>query len=354
MAITLTFFCVITGDPASSAFPVELPADKTVGDLKDAIVSKSPTAFNNIDAKDLVIWQAIIPDDNQKTVIAIDALDHKEELDKPRRRLGEFFSKSPDDNTYVIVRRPSAGQNRIVVTGTSGIGKSAFLVYFAVRLLSESDGDNPPIIVFHTKRSSTCYVYGGISTVCTGEINEFQALLDLPETWYIVDSSQDPVLGPAKIILSASPKTLVEKYKEVAKETPRYYHMAPWDLPELEKCRAIAKSFNVLKPEFVEMLYVKMGGIPRYVLRSPSIVLQRDPTDIANAENEAYRRVKEAIDRVKEPDMLLECFAHGRDSLEFSSRILHRWPKDKNRECYLAWASPHIQEEIAKQLREKS
>ncbi|KAG0245914.1 hypothetical protein BG011_002628, partial [Mortierella polycephala] len=194
-------------------------------------------------------------------------------------------------------RTESSRQNRIVVTGTSGIGKSAFLVYFTVRLLSESDGDNPPIIVFHTKRSSTCYVYGGTSTVCTGEINEFQALLDLPETWYIVDSSQDPVLGPAKTILSASPKTLVEKYKEVTKGSPRYYNMAPWDLNELEKCRVNIKSFNVLKPEFVEMLYVKMGGIPRYVLQSPSIVLGRNPKDIIKAEKEAYRRVKEAINR---------------------------------------------------------
>ncbi|KAG0195588.1 hypothetical protein BGX28_001035, partial [Mortierella sp. GBA30] len=63
--------------------------------------------------------------------------------------------------------RPFAGyeaEKHIVVTGTSGIGISAFLVYLAIRLLAESDDDNPPIIVFHIKRSAECYVFGGRST----------------------------------------------------------------------------------------------------------------------------------------------------------------------------------------------
>ncbi|KAF9895839.1 hypothetical protein BX616_008725, partial [Lobosporangium transversale] len=39
-----------------------------------------------------------------------------------------------------------ASLNRLFVTGTPGIGKSAFLVYFAIRLLAEHDEENPPII----------------------------------------------------------------------------------------------------------------------------------------------------------------------------------------------------------------
>ncbi|KAG0275869.1 hypothetical protein BGZ97_010199, partial [Linnemannia gamsii] len=73
-------------------------------------------------------------------------------------------------------------QKHVVVTGTSGIGKSAFLVYLAIRLLAESDDDNPPIIIFHTKRSAECYVYGGLSTVRSGDIEDFKPFLNLPDT----------------------------------------------------------------------------------------------------------------------------------------------------------------------------
>ncbi|KAF9177920.1 hypothetical protein BGZ51_008283, partial [Haplosporangium sp. Z 767] len=37
-------------------------------------------------------------------------------------------------------------QERVVVTGTSGIGKSAFLVYFTIRLLATGSDDNPSIV----------------------------------------------------------------------------------------------------------------------------------------------------------------------------------------------------------------
>ncbi|KAF9163681.1 hypothetical protein DFQ26_002274, partial [Actinomortierella ambigua] len=73
-------------------------------------------------------------------------------------------------------------KKHIVVTGTSGIGKSAFLAYFVIRLLAESDDDNPPIIVFHTKRSAECYVFGGRSTVRSGSIEDFKPFLNLPDT----------------------------------------------------------------------------------------------------------------------------------------------------------------------------
>ncbi|KAG0345685.1 hypothetical protein BGZ54_005463, partial [Gamsiella multidivaricata] len=107
-------------------------------------------------------------------------------------------------------------------------------------------------------------------------------------------------------------------------------------------------------PDFMEKLYVKMEGVPRYVLQFPWVILGRDKNATAEAEDEAYRGVDEAIKCVKNPAMLLECFAHGRDSLEFSSRILHRWPTADNKSYYLAWASPHIQQEIVIQLKEKS
>ena len=121
----------------------------------------------------------------------------------------------------------SSSENRIVVTGTPGIGKSAFLVYFVVRLLAESDDGKPPIIVFQIKQSTMCYVYGGTSAVRKGDITVFEDLLNLPETWYLSDSSKTPKLQCSKTIMSASPKTLMDTYLEATKETPSYHYMAP-------------------------------------------------------------------------------------------------------------------------------
>ncbi|KAF9406082.1 hypothetical protein BGZ76_006421, partial [Entomortierella beljakovae] len=120
--------------------------------------------------------------------------------------------------------------------------------------LSEKASMNQP--------SSKCYVYTG-STVYTGNIEDFQEFLLLGETWYLVDSSENPILDQrAKTVISASLMTIVEQYKEVDKEAPDYYHMAPWELEELEKCRVCVDSFNMVQNELMEELYCKLGGVP--------------------------------------------------------------------------------------------
>src|SRR5690606_12622138 len=125
---------------------------------------------------------------------------------------------------------------QIVLTGTSGIGKSVFLVYLTIRLLAESDDDEPPIIIFHTKQSTKCIAFGGYSTVRSGDIEDFAPFLTLPETWYIVDSSPNPALDKARTVISASPKTLfseINQYQNIDKDVAWRYYMAPWSLEEL-------------------------------------------------------------------------------------------------------------------------
>jgi hypothetical protein len=179
-------------------------------------------------------------------------------------------------------------QKHVVVTGTSGIGKSAFLVYFTIRLLAESGDDYPPIIIFHTKRSSECYVFGGRSTVRSGTIEDFKPFLCLPDTWYFVDSSPDPILDQAKTVISASPKTLfseAHQYQDVDKGVAWRYYMAPWSLEELTMCRTNVTSFQVVPLEAMEDLYTKIGGVPRYVLERPMKVCARS---IVSLTRESY------------------------------------------------------------------
>ncbi|KAF9119824.1 hypothetical protein BG015_006224 [Linnemannia schmuckeri] len=155
--------------------------------------------------------------------------------------------------------------SRIIVAGTSGIGKSAFLVYFAVRLLAECADDKPPIIIFHTKRSDKCYVFGGCFTVRYGSLEDFEPFLSLPNTWYLADSPQNPTLDRAKTIISAFPKTLKAKtnYKDVDKKVGKLYYMAPWSLEELKTCREKVAGFQVIPEDLIEETFFELGGVPR-------------------------------------------------------------------------------------------
>ena len=243
--------------------------------------------------------------------------------------------------------------NRIVVTGTSGIGKSAFLVYFMARLLWESDPETPPIVIFQEKHGSNCYVCGGITTLRCGDIDEFQSFLCLPETWYLVDSSTEPNLDSARTIISASPKTLFD-YKEVMKEVVWSYYLAPWNKDELDKCRSQISEFSRITPEFMDSLYDKIGGIPRYVLQKPFESLVLFPDDLDRAEGEAYGLIQKAIDQVTDATVYIQCFSKAEDSLAISSRILHRWPTDDHRDFEFRWASEHIRNAIHDKLGRQS
>ncbi|KAG0195610.1 hypothetical protein BGX28_001002 [Mortierella sp. GBA30] len=246
-------------------------------------------------------------------------------------------------------------RKHVVLTGTSGIGKSAFLVYFTVRLLATGSDDNPSIVVFQEKGGSKCYAYGGLSTVRYGDIEDFRPFLDLPETWYLVDSSPNPRLENARTIISASPKTLfseLNQYQEVDKRVPWRYYMAPWTLEELKQCRCSVEGFHVVPEDIVEELYGMIGGVPRYVLEKPKDVLNLDPSDTADAKKSACARVLQAIDVVRDPLRMMQCFEQGKESLEHSSRLLHRWPTHDHKDFHLEWASAYIADKIGESLKE--
>ncbi|KAG0277974.1 hypothetical protein BGZ96_002590 [Linnemannia gamsii] len=195
--------------------------------------------------------------------------------------------------TFDNARAGNETQKHIVVTGTSGIDNSDFLVYFAIRLLAESDDDNPPIIIFHTQRSAECYVFGGRSTVRSGTIDDIKPFL-------------------TKTVISASPKTLfseAHQYQDVDKGVAWRYYMAPWSLEELTMCRTNVTSFQVVPLEAMEDLYAKIGGVPRYVLERPMKELNLIPDDLESAKAMACERLGQALDRVKDPVKLMQFFA---------------------------------------------
>ncbi|KAF9542563.1 hypothetical protein EC957_001856 [Mortierella hygrophila] len=239
---------------------------------------------------------------------------------------------------------------QIVVTGTSGIGKSAFLVYFAIRLLAESDDDNPPIIIFHTKLSEKCYVFGGRSTVRSGNIDVFRPFLNLHDTWYFVDSSPYPVLNQAKTVIAYSSKTLYSEapeFKYVDIEVAWRYYMPPWSLEELEACRTSVEGYSMVSFELMDELYSKIGGMPRYVLERPMKELNHRPRDLDGAKTKALYRLEQTLKTVDSSITLLQqLFPQGKDDLDSSDSLVHRWPTDDHRTARLEWASAYVAEKI--------
>ncbi|KAK3829659.1 MAG: hypothetical protein J3R72DRAFT_456949 [Linnemannia gamsii] len=62
--------------------------------------------FHGVDAKELTFWRGSIADDNIDSAITVDALGDKTPLNNPRSGLSKLFPESPDDNTYILVKRP--------------------------------------------------------------------------------------------------------------------------------------------------------------------------------------------------------------------------------------------------------
>ncbi|KAF9110395.1 hypothetical protein BGX27_006425 [Mortierella sp. AM989] len=245
--------------------------------------------------------------------------------------------------------------NQFVLTGTSGIGISAFLVYFVIRLLAECDENSPPIIIFHTK-DSTCYAFGGTNVMSAGKIDDFRSLLYCRETWYLVDDAPHFKLTNGKSVIVASQDNLradSTSYKDLHKTVPIVQHMAPWSFSELDQARKIL--FSNVSREIMSELYSKLGGIPRYALYAPSICLLRNPRDIKHAKNRASERLEQAIVQVRDPTEYLQYAVLDNSYQHFGCHLFHSWPDMNNGwDVYvtrLEWASDYVLSQFHKLMR---
>jgi len=104
----LSLYCVVDGE-ASPGFYVEVDQAKTVDHLKKAIKTEKSNDFSDVDANNLTLWLASIPNDGQGSAIKIDVLGNETELKNPMTRLSTLFPEGPDENTSIIVQRPQTG-----------------------------------------------------------------------------------------------------------------------------------------------------------------------------------------------------------------------------------------------------
>lgn len=104
----LSLSCLVDREATSNAFSIKILSSDTVDTLKGLIKTAVSHRFNDIAIKDLTLWQVSIPNDDQGSVITIDALDDKTELTNAGTQLSKLFPERPDDDTYIVVKRPPA------------------------------------------------------------------------------------------------------------------------------------------------------------------------------------------------------------------------------------------------------
>ena len=237
---------------------------------------------------------------------------------------------------------------RFLITGTSGVGKSCFLLYLLIQLLCNFDNVT---VVYHPRQGKLCYCFEN-SNLKVGETSDFLDRLHSRDTWYLVDSVE-PFIVQARTVVAVSPNSLNnDQFQEFSKVVVNKYYMPPWTIEELKACQK--HIFTQVPEDLMLDIFDRAGGVPRYVLANPArMIKDHDPSVKATYDtivNKSIERIDEAILEIKSFEDLLLCFTENASFVKISNRIVHRWPDPSYEYHYFEWASNYIYETIMRKL----
>eukprot|EP00557_Chaetoceros_sp_GSL56_P003743 CAMPEP_0176496978 /NCGR_PEP_ID=MMETSP0200_2-20121128/11477_1 /TAXON_ID=947934 /ORGANISM="Chaetoceros sp., Strain GSL56" /LENGTH=475 /DNA_ID=CAMNT_0017894957 /DNA_START=66 /DNA_END=1490 /DNA_ORIENTATION=+ len=174
----------------------------------------------------------------------------------------------------IIASRIHPGIDKVIITGTPGIGKSMFLIYLLWKLVKEG---KRVLFIFHPYN-----IYydgqGGVfllETIPTFIHRSFwnESLWCLFDAKYQKEDDLNKFpIELCTFVLSTSPRReMVNDFKKPP--VPQYFYMPPWTESELE---AIAPLFPAHATSKWHDRFQILGGIPRLVLEDTS----KNPTQI--------------------------------------------------------------------------
>uniref|UniRef100_U9T1W8 Crinkler family protein n=1 Tax=Rhizophagus irregularis (strain DAOM 181602 / DAOM 197198 / MUCL 43194) TaxID=747089 RepID=U9T1W8_RHIID len=259
-----------------------------------------------------------------------------------------------------LEKKSADGLKRFLITGTSGIGKSCFLIYVLIQLLCDD-----VTVIFQPLNDKYFYCFKNL-TVTRGTYDDFLSLLGSPTTWYLADGAISPKLVQATTVVSLSPNGIATKdFQEFEKRHPVEYYMGPWTLEELLSCRKHV--FPLVPKEIVTNLFHKAGGVPRYVLQNVEVSIRNvignnighegrpDAKEMEIVEKEACKRIELAISETDDFDKIIKCFTENEGTyVEISNRIVHRIPDETHCDYHYEWASAYVFDRIQERLEEKA
>ncbi|GES95208.1 crinkler (CRN) family protein, putative [Rhizophagus clarus] len=277
-----------------------------------------------------------------------DFIEHPTGKDLPIVQQPKLYIRQDYKELYEIVNNKELDP-KFLINGTSGIGKSCFLLYLLIRILCSSDDAT---IIFQTTQSNIFYCFKK-SKLDVGLFEDISYYLYDPDTWYLADAIPPRPKLRARTVLAVSPVSYKENknFDEFSKVVVNKYCMAPWIMSELEVCRE--HIFPDVPKDLMLKLYDKAGGVPRYVLEMPKTqTKQNDSEEIII--QKSLSRIKGSILSIANFNELLLCFTNKADYVKISSCIIHRWPDssyDYDNHS-LHWASNYIYEEIIVKLEQ--
>jgi hypothetical protein len=188
----------------------------------------------------------------------------------------------------------------LIILGNPGIGKTYF-GYFLLLHLARSGAT----VIYETCLERGLMYLLSPNGVKEGSLQEFRPYLRSPTTFYIVDGMEPLHVDAKTILLTSLCKDIWHRF---SKTSCALRYMPVWSREELHSCRSLL--FPSLQEELVENLYLKWGGIARYVLK-----YARDPDQQA--------LLNEALD-ISNIDSVVESFGGSGQKADASSRLIHR------------------------------
>ncbi|CAG8596254.1 6061_t:CDS:2, partial [Acaulospora morrowiae] len=242
---------------------------------------------------------------------------------------------------------------RFLISGTSGVGKSCFLIYLLIRLLCNK---TDATVIFRPVEENLLYCFRD-SDLFVGDFEEFsEELYYNSKAWYLVDGKvpEDVI---ARTVVSASSEDIKDKsFREFVKNPVDEFCMPPWSIEELEACRLSV--FPRVPQGLMLDLSDEVGGVPRYVLQIPAFIIRKENSNLEDQDTidrikkRSLKRVKEALWEISGIRKLIRFFSENSKYIELSSRLIHRWPDTFYQEQSLSWASGRIFDKVQKKLED--
>ncbi|KAJ3249922.1 hypothetical protein HK103_004236, partial [Boothiomyces macroporosus] len=198
----------------------------------------------------------------------------------------------------------SADIRHLIILGNPGIGKTYF-GYFLLLQLARSGAT----VVYESVTQEFLYLFTP-NNVYKGTRFALHDILMDSKTFYIVDGMEPLVEATAKTILLTSLRK--EVWHQFSKGPCTLRYMPVWSREEIFACRSML--YHTLSEDLVEDLYLKWGGIARYVLKFAT-------------DEEQQARLKEALD-ISNIDAVLQSFGGSGEKADASSRLIHRSVRD--------------------------
>ncbi|CAG8509416.1 13055_t:CDS:2 [Funneliformis mosseae] len=217
--------CIVLGE--KNAFPVDFNTGKTIGHLK--IVIKEQVGLDS-PAHKLKLWKINIPESEKHKIYEgidvkvkfgeqrpikrlkletevgdpsfndllevvahlkrestnwkkLDFIEHPIRKDLPIIQQPKLYIREDYKALYQIVNKEELDP-KFLINGTSGIGKSYFLLYLLIQILCSS---NDVTVIFQTTQSELFYRFKN-SKLGVGSFEDISYCLYDPNTWYLVDA----------------------------------------------------------------------------------------------------------------------------------------------------------------------